>query len=109
MRTRRSARGSPVAGRASPVASAPQPSAPAAEAATAPALPTVQIPPGGSILAAARDLYGEFPDEIDTRALLSEIQRLNPGLRDVNVVKAGATVKFPQVTTQSETREQPAE
>lgn len=72
-------------------------------------LSTVHIPPGGSILAAARELYGRFPDEDETRELLNEVKRLNPGLRDVNLVKAGATVKFPQATRQSETREQPSE
>jgi hypothetical protein len=94
-----------------------KPAAVAAALAKAPATPPaerapvriVNIPPGGTILAAARALYGKLPENDDTRALLSEIRRLNPDLRDVNVVKAGATVKFPQPTTQTENDEQPSE
>src|SRR5262245_36125530 len=95
----------------------PAPSLAAADAA-APTVPTdvvapasvrtVRIPPGGSILAAARELYGGFPDE-GSQTLLSEIRRLNPELRDVNVVKAGATVKFPQLTEQTASDAQPSE
>jgi hypothetical protein len=72
-------------------------------------LRTVDIPPGGSILSAARELYGALPGKPETRALLAEIRRLNPGLRNVNVVKAGATVRFPRTPAQAQTGEQPSE
>jgi len=72
-------------------------------------LRTIDIPPGGTILSAARDLYGTLPGIAERRALLAEIRRLNPGLRDVNVVKAGATVRFPRTPTQAQTGEQPSE
>jgi general secretion pathway protein A len=111
---------SPPAAVAAPPAPDPPPSAvavAAAEKVTArapePGAPSsvrvVNIPPGGSILAAARELYGKLPAEMDTEALLSEVRRLNPGLRDVNLVKAGATVKFPRLTKQTESGEQPSE
>jgi general secretion pathway protein A len=87
---------------------AQQPAAPTTDP-VAPSVRIVNIPPGGSILAAARELYGRFPGDAETRALLSEVQRLNPGLRDVNLVKAGATVKFPGAPRQPESDEQPSE
>jgi hypothetical protein len=62
----------------------------------------VNIPRGGSILSAARELYGDRPGDLDRNALLEKIRRLNPGLRDVNMVKAGATVKFPAAPGRSE-------
>jgi hypothetical protein len=93
----------------------PAPAAPevvrTADPATAPdrkpPVRVINIPPGGSILATARALYGKLPGDDDT--LLGEIRRLNPDLRDVNVVKAGATVKFPQPTTQTESDGQGSE
>jgi general secretion pathway protein A len=63
---------------------------------------TVNIPRGGSILGAARELYGTLPADIDRHALLEQVRRLNPGLRDVNQVKAGAVVKFPSMAGQAE-------
>jgi general secretion pathway protein A len=62
----------------------------------------VNIPRGGSILAAARELYGDLPPDTDRRALLERVRRLNPGLRDVNLVKAGAVLKFPSMPGRSE-------
>jgi len=62
---------------------------------------TVNIPRGGSILGAARELYGTLPADIDRHALLEQVRRLNPGLRDVNQVKAGAVVKFPSMAGQA--------
>jgi len=56
---------------------------------------TVSIPPGGSILGVARQLFGELGDRRATQAFLGEVRRLNPGLHDVNVVMAGAVVRFP--------------
>src|SRR5262249_10248896 len=53
---------------------------------------TVSIPPGASILSMARQLFGELADN---RAFLAEVRRLNPELHDVNVVMAGAVVRFP--------------
>ncbi len=53
---------------------------------------TVSIPPGASILSVARQLFGELGDR---RAFLGEVRRLNPELHDVNVVMAGAVVRFP--------------
>src|SRR5262249_20330861 len=44
---------------------------------------TVNIPPGASILAVARQLFGELADK---RAFLGEVRRLNPEIHDVNVV-----------------------
>lgn len=115
-----------AAGPSVPVADAPAPDAQhtpvvvsAAKAPTAPAVEVVEppapaaavrmvsIPPGGSILAAAREIYGKLSDDDDTKALLSEIRRLNPELRDVNLVKAGATVKFPHLTKQTESGQPP--
>jgi general secretion pathway protein A len=69
----------------------------------------VHIPSGGTILGTARELYGGLPGDADTRAWLGEVRRLNPELRDVNLVKAGATVKFPRVPRQSESGEQGSE
>jgi type II secretory pathway predicted ATPase ExeA len=63
---------------------------------------TVNIPRGGSILAAARELYGDRAGDFDRSALLEQVRRLNPGLRDVNLVKAGAVVKFPSTPGRSE-------
>jgi hypothetical protein len=63
---------------------------------------TVNIPRGGSILGAARELYGTLAADIDRHALLEQVRRLNPGLRDVNLVKAGAVVKFPSMAGQAE-------
>jgi len=63
---------------------------------------TVNIPRGGSILAAARELYGDRAGDLDRSALLEQVRRLNPGLRDVNLVKAGAMVKFPSTPGRSE-------
>jgi general secretion pathway protein A len=63
---------------------------------------TVNIPRGGSILGAARELYGTLPADVDRHALLEQVRRLNPGLRDVNLVKAGAVVKFPSMAGQAE-------
>jgi general secretion pathway protein A len=63
---------------------------------------TVNIPRGGSILAAARELYGNRAGDLDRSALLEQVRRLNPGLRDVNLVKAGAVVKFPSMPGRSE-------
>jgi len=63
---------------------------------------TVNIPRGGSILAAARELYGDRAGDLDRSALLEQVRRLNPGLRDVNLVKAGAVVKFPSTPGRSE-------
>src|SRR5262249_12056445 len=62
----------------------------------------VNIPRGGSILAAARELYGDRAGDLDRSALLEQVRRLNPGLRDVNLVKAGAMVKFPSTPGRSE-------
>jgi general secretion pathway protein A len=56
---------------------------------------TVSIPPGGSILGVARQLFGELGDRRATQAFLGEVRRLNPDLHDVNVVMAGAVVRFP--------------
>jgi len=56
---------------------------------------TVSIPRGGSILAAAREFYGDLQGVAGTRALLGQVRRLNPNLRDVNRVKAGTIVNFP--------------
>ena len=53
---------------------------------------TVSIPPGASILSMARQLFGELADN---RAFLAEVRRLNPEIHDVNVVMAGAVVRFP--------------
>jgi general secretion pathway protein A len=92
------------------VAAAPAtPPAPPAPVAAVSSVRTINIPPGGSILAAARDLYGKLPGVAQRRALLSEVRRLNPGLRDVNLVKAGATVKFPELPEHTESGEQPPE
>ena len=55
----------------------------------------MSIPPGGSILGVARQLFGELGDRRATQAFLGEVRRLNPDLRDVNVVMAGAVVQFP--------------
>jgi len=89
-----------VAGKADPdSAGAP---AGTSDAPTEAAVRTVSIPPGGSILAAARDLYGDVEGEVEIRALLGEVRRLNPGLRDVNLVKAGAVVRFPGLPGRSE-------
>lgn len=55
----------------------------------------IQMPAGGSILGVARDLYGASPDEREAQRLLDEVLRLNPELRDVNVVMAGAELRFP--------------
>jgi general secretion pathway protein A len=57
--------------------------------------PTVSIPPGGSILGVARQMFGELGDRRATQAFLGEVRRLNPDLHDVNVVMAGAVVRFP--------------
>jgi general secretion pathway protein A len=72
------------------VEDSPEPTAADAEAKTA--VREVAIEAGGTILGAARELYGALPVGGRTAALLDEVRRLNPGLRDVNVVKAGATV-----------------
>jgi len=56
---------------------------------------TVSIPPGGSILGVARQLFGDLGDRRATQAFLGEVRRLNPDLHDVNVVMAGAVVRFP--------------
>ena len=56
----------------------------------------VQIQSGGTVLAAARTLYGSAP--IDPRAaagLLREVRRLNPDIADIDVIAAGAVVKSP--------------
>ena len=53
----------------------------------------VGIPTGGSVLGVARTLYGELPE--DGAPLLREIRRLNPGLRDIDVVQPGTLVLFP--------------
>jgi general secretion pathway protein A len=93
-----------VAAKAAPVAAA-EPGANAAPGrgeGPAARVRTVNIPRGGSILAAARELYGDLPPDIDRRALLEQVRRLNPDLRDVNLVKAGAVVKFPSITGQPE-------
>ena len=60
---------------------------------------TVNRPPGGTILGVARELFGELGDHRATEAFLGEVRRLNPDIRDVNVVMAGAVVRFP--TTRS--------
>ncbi len=91
------------------VATAPTPAAAPPDRPGDPAVRVVSIPPGGSILAAARELYGKLPDTDEKRSLLSDILRLNPDLRDVNVVKAGAVVKFPLPTPQTESDEQASE
>jgi hypothetical protein len=93
---------------ASPNAQAPAPAAPKAAAPPAPSASAdtvtpgrpnarlVQINPGGTVLAAARTLYGNAP--IDRRVavgLLREVRRLNPEIADIDVVAAGAVVKFP--------------
>lgn len=56
---------------------------------------TVSIPPGASILGVARQMFGELGDRRATQAFLGEVRRLNPDLHDVNVVMAGAVVRFP--------------
>ena len=56
---------------------------------------TVSIPPGASILGVAHQLFGDLGDRRATQAFLGEVQRLNPDLHDVNVVMAGAVVRFP--------------
>jgi type II secretory pathway predicted ATPase ExeA len=66
------------------------------------AVHTVNIPRGGSILAAARELYGDRAGQLDRSALLEQVRRLNPGLRDVNLVKVGAVVNFPSMPGRSE-------
>src|SRR5262249_35969205 len=66
----------------------------------------VNIPRGGSILSAARELYGDLQGERSITAILDDVRRLNPQLRDVNMVMAGATVRFPSVPSQTETNEQ---
>jgi general secretion pathway protein A len=56
---------------------------------------TVSIPPGGTILGVAHQLFGEIGDRRATKAFLGEVRRLNPDLHDVNMVMAGAVVRFP--------------
>jgi type II secretory pathway predicted ATPase ExeA len=56
---------------------------------------TVSIPPGGTILGVAHQLFGELGDRRARKAFLGEVRRLNPDLHDVNVVMAGAVVRFP--------------
>jgi len=89
---------------------APEPeAAPAAAdgpADSAPAVHTVNIPRGGSILAAARELYGNRAAGLDRSTLLEQVRRLNPGLRDVNMVKVGTVVKFPSIPGRSESEGQ---
>src|SRR5262249_22174809 len=80
----------------------PAPPAPARHPADLGTVHTVNIPRGGSILAAARELYGDRANDLDRSALLEQVRRLNPGLRDVNLVKAGAVVKFPPAPARSE-------
>jgi type II secretory pathway predicted ATPase ExeA len=86
---------------------APAPQAAPADPGTA--VHIVNIPRGGSILAAARELYGNRAGDLDRRALLEQVRRLNPGLRDVNLVKVGAVVKFPPMPGRSESDGQQAE
>jgi general secretion pathway protein A len=69
----------------------------------------VAIDAGGSVLGAARELYGTLPGRSGTSALLDEVRRLNPGLRDVNLVKAGATLKFPAPPSQTATTDDRSE
>jgi hypothetical protein len=62
---------------------------------------TVSIPPGGSILGVARQLFGELGDRRATQAFLGEVRRLNPDLHDVNMVMAGAVVRFPSTPSRA--------
>jgi general secretion pathway protein A len=64
----------------------------------------VSLDPGESILSAAREAYGRPLSDGEERALLAQIRRLNPGLRNVNVVRAGATVNLPAVPVGSSSR-----
>jgi general secretion pathway protein A len=62
----------------------------------APAGRTVQIHSGGTVLAAARALYGNAPIDPRTAAgLLREVRRLNPDIADPDLIAAGAYVRFP--------------
>lgn len=81
------------------IASVPaaSPAAPSSRATAADDVRVGSIPPGGSILTTARALYGRVPSEAEQRRFLSEVRRLNPGLRNVNVVQPGVAVKFPAV------------
>ena len=56
---------------------------------------TVNIGVGESVLTAARRIYGRDLREAEESALLGEIRRLNPTLRDVNVVRVGSVVRLP--------------
>ncbi len=55
----------------------------------------VSLDAGESILSAARAAYGRALSHDEERDLLAQIRRLNPGLRDVNMVRAGARVFLP--------------
>jgi len=84
-------------------------SAPLQDAPPSEPIRTVSIPRGGSILAVARELYGKDHGNLAAADLLDHVRRLNPGLRDVNVVKAGATVRFPSLQWPPEGGERPAQ
>jgi len=73
----------------------PRPSAPPPSSDGQDELRTISIEAGESVISAAGRVYGRSLSEGEQRALLIQLPRLNPGLRDVNVVRVGSVVRLP--------------
>jgi general secretion pathway protein A len=70
---------------------------------------TVNIGVGESVLTAARRIYGRDLREAEESALLGQIRRLNPSLRDVNVVRVGSVGRLPAAPAPSDADRQDSE
>jgi general secretion pathway protein A len=79
------------------------------EAATPDDVRTVSIAAGESVLGAARRTYGRNLRGDEERALLGEVRRLNPTLRNVNLVRVGSVVRLPATPVPSEAENQDRE
>jgi len=69
----------------------------------------VSIAPGESVLAAARRTYGRPLSWDEERALVRQVGRLNPTLRNVNLVRVGSVVRLPAAPGESDTGGQDGE
>jgi general secretion pathway protein A len=57
---------------------------------------TVTIPPGSTLLGLLRSVYGDDMGDARAKELFSEILRLNPHVRDVNMIIAGDSLRIPR-------------
>jgi hypothetical protein len=59
----------------------------------------VTVPPGATLLGLAKSVYGEGAGDLDPRELFAEVRRLNPHVKDVNLILAGDSLRLPPLSS----------